>query len=108
MATSSVLYAAGKEIGSLCAPQNRDFLVCKEGKQDPADCLKQGEAVQACALNVLKSAMKECQASFQLYVACLDRQVSEEYMFERCRREETEFTQCRLEQKENKEQGEQK
>lgn len=95
MASSSVLYAAGKEIGSICSTVNREFLTCKAANEDPSDCLVKGEAVQACALNVLKSAMKQCEASFQKYATCLDNQISEEYMFERCRREEKEFNDCR-------------
>lgn len=95
MATSSVLYAAAKEIGATCESENRAFLACKVADEDPSACLRQGEAVQSCALRVLKSAMRMCDASFQAYAQCLDSQISEEYKFERCRREEGVFQQCR-------------
>lgn len=95
MATSSVLYAAAKEIGSTCDDQNRAFLLCKASDQDPAACLDKGEAVQACALGVLKSAMAMCEDTFQKYATCLDSQISQEYMFERCRKHEDAFTECR-------------
>lgn len=95
MATSSVLYAAAKEIGVTCDAVNRDFLQCKVADEDPAACLDKGEVVQACALGVLKSAMETCKESFQAYADCIDSQISEEYMFERCRKEEHTFANCR-------------
>lgn len=95
MATSSVLYAAAKEIGSRCESQNRAFLECKAADENPAACLEKGEAVQACALGVLKSAMATCESTFQKYASCLDLQISQEYLFERCRKEEKAFYDCR-------------
>lgn len=95
MATSSVLYAAAKEIGTACDAQNRAFCACKAVDEDPAVCLAKGEAVQQCALRVLKQAMATCESTFQKYATCLDSQVSQEYMFERCRKQEHAFTECR-------------
>lgn len=95
MATSSVLYAAAKEIGTHCDPENRAFLQCKASNDDPALCLTSGNAVQACAIKVLKSAMATCGDAFQHYATCLDNQISEEYMFDRCRPAETTFADCR-------------
>lgn len=95
MATSSVLYAAAKEIGATCETENRNFFKCKAANEDPEACLDKGEAVQACALGVLKSAMATCEQTFQKYSTCLDNQVSEEYMFERCRKDENAFAACR-------------
>lgn len=99
MAQSSVLYAAAKEIGETCRAQNRAFLACKATDEDPAACLGPGEAVQTCALRVLKSAMEECGEAFQDYASCLDSQISQEYMFERCRAKESAFAACRTEAK---------
>lgn len=99
MATSSVLYAAAKEIGATCQAENRQFLKCKESNDEPSACLGQGEKVQSCALGVLKTAMQTCEETFQKYATCLDNQISEEYMFERCRKEETNFTTCRSDAK---------
>lgn len=96
MATSSVLYAAAKEIGSKCKSQNRAFLECKAADENPSACLQKGEAVQACALSVLKSAMATCESTFQKYASCLDMQISQEYLFERCRKEEKAFQDCRV------------
>lgn len=95
MATSSVLYAAAKEIGSKCSSENRAFLKCKANDPNPSACLHEGEAVQECSVKVLKSAMATCESTFKKYASCLDHQISEEYMFERCRREESDFVDCR-------------
>ncbi len=94
-AKSSVLYAAAKEIGTHCAAANTAFLRCKAKDADPEKCLREGEAVQECALAVLKSAMETCSDSFTAYADCLDKQISEEYMFERCRKPEAAFVECR-------------
>lgn len=97
MATSSVLYAAAKEIGATCDSENRRFLQCKAKDEEPSACLDKGEAVQACALGVLRAAMATCEQAFQSYVSCIDSQISEEYMFERCRKQEHAFAKCRQE-----------
>lgn len=99
--TSSVLYAAAKEIGAVCNDENIAFLACKAKDENPSACLDKGEAVQACALGVLKSAMASCEKTFEEYANCLDNRISEEYMFERCRSQETAFTQCRVDVKAN-------
>lgn len=95
MATSSVLYAAAKEIGATCDAQNRRYLECKAKDEEPSACLDKGQAVQACALGVLKAAMQTCEQTFQSYVSCIDSQISEEYMFDRCRKQENAFVKCR-------------
>lgn len=94
MAKSSVLYAAAKEIGSACDAENRSFLECKSRDEDPSACLDAGEHVQDCALGVLKSAMQNCGKALSQYASCLDRQSSQEYMYDRCRAEESAFTDC--------------
>ena len=99
MATSSVLYAAAKEIGTTCEAINREFIKCKVEDDEPSACLAQGEKVQECALGVLKSAMATCEETFQKYATCLDNQISQEYMFERCRKEEGAFVTCRQQAK---------
>lgn len=99
MATSSVLYAAAKEIGVTCDAENRRFLECKAKDEEPSACLDKGEAVQACTLGVLKAAIATCEQTFQTYASCIDSQISEEYMFERCRKQEHAFAKCRQEAK---------
>lgn len=100
MASSPVLYAAAKEIGATCEEENLTFLQCKAGNIEPSVCLDKGAAVQACALRVLKNAMDSCQQSFEAYTSCIDAQISEEYMFERCRDKETAFAKCRVQARE--------
>jgi NADH dehydrogenase (ubiquinone) 1 alpha subcomplex subunit 8 len=94
MAKSSVLYAAAKEIGANCDAENRAFLACKARDEDPGACLESGGRVQDCALGILKSAMQNCGEALSSYAACLDRQSSQEYMYDRCRTEESVFREC--------------
>jgi NADH dehydrogenase (ubiquinone) 1 alpha subcomplex subunit 8 len=94
-AKSSALYAAAREIGSTCEAQNRQFLACKARDENPEACMAVGAKVQDCALDVLKSAMATCGDTFASYASCLDKQISQEYMFERCRSKENEFRECR-------------
>lgn len=92
---SSALYAAAKEIGAHCAAVNDAFLRCKADDPEPSACLEQNAAVQNCAYNVLKSAMETCGEAFSQYAQCLDKQISQEYMFERCRPAESKLIECR-------------
>lgn len=92
---SNVLYAAAKEIGAICDAENREFMACKAGDENPAACLDAGAKVQDCALGVLTSAMETCGDALSAYAACLDKQISEEYMFDRCRAAENAFKACR-------------
>jgi len=39
--------------------------------------------------------MENCGDTFQKYADCLDKQISQEYMFERCRKPEAAFVECR-------------
>ncbi len=78
-----------------CAAPNDAFLRCKANDENPERCLAEGAAVQSCALSVLKSAMESCGEAFQKYADCLDSQISQEYMFERCRKPEAAFVECR-------------
>lgn len=95
MAKSHILYAVAKEIGQSCAAENREFLLCKERDENPATCLQEGGRVQECALGVLKSAMTTCGDEVSAYASCLDRQISQEYMFDRCRQFEQALRDCR-------------
>lgn len=92
---SNALYAVAKEIGTICGEENRNFMACKARDENPAACLDSGAAVQNCALGVLNSAMETCGEALSAYATCLDRQISEEYMFDRCRPAETAFQACR-------------
>jgi NADH dehydrogenase (ubiquinone) 1 alpha subcomplex subunit 8 len=95
-AKSSVLYAAAKEIGAECGAENRAFLACKAEDENPSACLIPGAAVQDCALGVLKSAMEACGDTLSAHASCIDKAISEEYMFDRCRNTEHAFRDCRV------------
>jgi len=95
LTTSSVLYAAAKEIGRRCAKENRDFLECKNREENPESCLGQGEKVTNCVLQLLKDLNATCPREFEEYSACLDRQSSQLYLFDRCRKFERNLVSCR-------------
>lgn len=94
-ASSSVLYAASKEIGNACAEQNKAFLRCKAKDEDPHTCLREGEAVQSCVVDVLKQIYVQCPEEFNAFSKCLAEQRATDYAFDRCRRQERAFVRCR-------------
>eukprot|EP00871_Galdieria_phlegrea_P005521 jgi/Galph1/5970/GphlegSOOS_G4614.1 len=102
LATSSVLYAAAKEIGRRCSKENRAFLECKNKEENPEECLKEGENVTNCVLQLLKEFNATCPKEFEEYSACLDRQSSQLYLFDRCRKFERQLVSCRAGFEENK------
>lgn len=50
--TSSVLLAISKHIAAQCGKQNRAFLECKGRDRNPEACLKEGDAVTACVVDL--------------------------------------------------------
>ncbi|EME32699.1 NADH dehydrogenase [ubiquinone] 1 alpha subcomplex subunit 8-B [Galdieria sulphuraria] len=95
LTTSSVLYAAAREIGRRCAKENRAFLECKSKEDNPEECLREGEKVTNCVLQLLKELNATCPKEFEDYSACLDRQSSQLYLFDRCRKFERSLVSCR-------------
>ena len=87
----NVFYAPGIR----CAKENREFLECKGADEDPEACLEKGQAVQSCVVSLLKNIVHSCGTEFSTYSKCLDGQISEEYMFDRCRKEQKAMEQCR-------------
>lgn len=51
-ATSDVLWATAKVIGSSCASQNLAFLRCKKESFEPVHCLAKGKDVMGCVTEV--------------------------------------------------------
>lgn len=51
-ATSAVLLAAAFVIEDSCKGPNDQFMICKEEKEDPADCVIAGEAITSCVSTV--------------------------------------------------------
>ncbi len=52
---SSVLLAVSRQIASTCAAQNRAFLDCKRRDKNPEACLKEGDDVTGCVINLCAS-----------------------------------------------------
>lgn len=75
---------------------------CKNREENPESCLGQvglcfyfssdrtedlkGEKVTNCVLQLLKDLNATCPREFEEYSACLDRQSSQLYLFDRCRK----------------------
>ena len=52
---SSVLLAVSRQIASACAAQNRAFLDCKRRDRNPEACLKEGDEVTGCVIDLCVS-----------------------------------------------------
>mmetsp|Transcript_19779 Transcript_19779/g.62931 ORF Transcript_19779/g.62931 Transcript_19779/m.62931 type:complete len:97 (+) Transcript_19779:201-491(+) len=70
--TGSVLLAASKHIGSYCNEQSMTYMKCKAKDQNPEACLKQGEAVSRCVLNLLKHLHSVAPDEMNGYSKCMD------------------------------------
>ncbi len=49
---SAVLYAISKHIATKCSKQNKAFEECKRRDSNPELCLKQGDAVTGCVVDL--------------------------------------------------------
>lgn len=58
--------------------------------------------MQSCVVDLLKEMVRECGDHFNSYSECIDRQISQEYMFERCRKEQHNMEGCRRKNKDDK------
>mmetsp|Transcript_12705 Transcript_12705/g.24654 ORF Transcript_12705/g.24654 Transcript_12705/m.24654 type:complete len:104 (+) Transcript_12705:182-493(+) len=85
------LLAAAPQIGDSCLQANKKFVQCKQGDQNPASCVSEGEKVVSCTLSVLRKAESKCEESFQAYQHCLMRNNRQ---FERCRDQQKAFEKC--------------
>lgn len=49
---SSVLMSASKLIASECGGVSKAFVACKKGNPNPEACLREGEAVTGCVIDL--------------------------------------------------------
>merc|ERR1711907_126470 len=87
---SNTLHAASAHIGQHCAAANKAFMECKARDGHPAACLKQGEDVTQCALDLL-TRLQACQQTMNDFAGCLDKNNKKMY---KCRREQDAFNKC--------------
>lgn len=50
--TSAVLMSVSKHISHRCAKVNKAYVECKKKDKNPAACIKEGEAVTGCAVDL--------------------------------------------------------
>jgi NADH dehydrogenase (ubiquinone) 1 alpha subcomplex subunit 8 len=48
--TSAVLMSISKHLAARCSKQSKAFIECKRKDKNPEACLKEGDAVTACAI----------------------------------------------------------
>mmetsp|Transcript_12704 Transcript_12704/g.24652 ORF Transcript_12704/g.24652 Transcript_12704/m.24652 type:complete len:81 (+) Transcript_12704:182-424(+) len=58
------LLAAAPQIGDSCLQANKKFVQCKQGDQNPASCVSEGEKVVSCTLSVYVMVMKDLDAVY--------------------------------------------
>ncbi len=49
---SAVLYSIAKHVSARCSKENREFIKCKKKDKNPETCLKEGDAVTQCAIDL--------------------------------------------------------
>ena len=50
--TSAVVMSISKHIAIRCHDQNRAFMMCKKADRNPEKCLKEGDAVTSCVIDM--------------------------------------------------------
>lgn len=51
----------------------QEFMLCRKELNDPRQCLAEGRAVTACALEFFRKVKKTCYEEFSQYANCLDK-----------------------------------
>ncbi|XP_044499603.1 NADH dehydrogenase [ubiquinone] 1 alpha subcomplex subunit 8-B-like [Mangifera indica] len=95
IATSAVLMAVSKHIGTRCQLENVEFLKCKKRDPNPEKCLDKGRQVTTCVLGLLKDLHQRCTKQMDDYAGCMYYHTNE---FDLCRKEQQAFEKaCPLE-----------
>lgn len=90
--TSALLMAASKHVAVSCSKVNAAYIECKDRNHgNPSACLKEGEAVTGCVVNLLKELNSKCPEQLKTYCECMDYYSNR---FAKCRREQAAFEEC--------------
>jgi NADH dehydrogenase (ubiquinone) 1 alpha subcomplex subunit 8 len=90
--TSALLMAASKHIALSCARVNEAYIQCRDkNHNNPTACLKEGEAVTGCVVNLLSDLNKKCPDQLRSYCECMDYYSNR---FSKCRKEQAAFEEC--------------
>ncbi|KAK9919047.1 hypothetical protein WJX75_008974 [Coccomyxa subellipsoidea] len=77
-----------KHLAARCSKQSKAFIECKRKDKNPEACLKEGDAVTACAIETLKLAQEKAPQEFKAFYECMDYYSNK---FEKCRKEQKAF-----------------
>lgn len=69
---SSILMSASKVIAIKCGGPSKEYIACKNRDENPAACLKEGDAVTGCVINLLKDLNQRCPSELKAYYECMD------------------------------------
>ncbi|KAI9342616.1 hypothetical protein BDR26DRAFT_917925 [Obelidium mucronatum] len=89
--TSAPLESMAFHFAQYCKPYSEDFMLCKNGTQDPEKCLKEGRRVTRCALDLINKLKANCDAEWKQHWECLDRK---NHHLWQCRTQEKSFNDC--------------
>lgn len=80
--------AISKHIAIQCGKENQDFVGCKRRDANPENCLKEGEKVTRCVIDLLKDVSGKHSGELKSFYECLDYYSNN---FEKCRQEQKAF-----------------
>lgn len=90
--TSALLMAASKHVAVRCSKVNAAYIECKDRNNgNPSACVKEGEAVTQCVVDLLKDVHGKCPEELKTYCECMDYYSNR---FSKCRKEQTAFEEC--------------
>ena len=89
--TSAPLASLAFAIGQHCQEYNEDFMLCKNGNQDPAACLLEGRRVTRCALDLIAKVQSACNPVYVAHHTCLD---GNNQLYQKCRSQEQILNAC--------------
>mmetsp|Transcript_11833 Transcript_11833/g.17640 ORF Transcript_11833/g.17640 Transcript_11833/m.17640 type:complete len:107 (-) Transcript_11833:63-383(-) len=98
---SSTLWALSKTIGKECADCNLEYMQCKNSKDEPEKCAREGDKVMKCVERVAEDVQKgPCSDNFQMWLKCLSGAYKREFLA--CRDLQTDFETCNRENAQSK------
>lgn len=83
--TSAVVMSIAKHIAIRCHDQNVAFMQCKKADRNPETCLKEGNAVSGCVIDILKDLNARCPEQLKNFHECMDYYSNK---YEKCRKEQ--------------------
>ncbi|KAJ3065643.1 hypothetical protein HDU98_010968 [Podochytrium sp. JEL0797] len=89
--TSAPMESMAFHFAQYCKPFAEDYMLCKNGTQDPEKCLKEGRRVTRCGLDLINKLKANCEDEWKKHWECLDKK---NHHLWQCRAEEKPFNDC--------------